>query len=59
MGRRRLREEDNIRRDFLLLLNVKGWRRLAGHRDIWRRTIEDARVRLGLSRHLEEKKKKK
>jgi hypothetical protein len=30
--------EDNIRRDSLLL-NIRGWRRWAGYRDIWRRTI--------------------
>jgi hypothetical protein len=49
--RPRLRWEDNIRRDSLLLLNIRGWRRRAGDRDIWRRTIEEARVRCGLSRH--------
>jgi len=34
-----------------LLLNIRGWRRWAGDRDIWRQTIEEARVRCGLSRH--------
>jgi hypothetical protein len=51
VGRPRLRWEDNIRRDSLLLLNVRGWRRGAGDRDIWRRTIEEDRARRGLSRH--------
>jgi hypothetical protein len=37
VGRPRLRWEDNIRRDSLLL-NVRGWRRWAGNRDFWRRT---------------------
>jgi hypothetical protein len=27
---------EHIRRDSLLLLNTRGWRRLAGGRDIWR-----------------------
>jgi hypothetical protein len=49
VGRPRLRWEDNIRRDSLL--NIRGWRRWAGDRDIWRRTTEEARVRCGLSFH--------
>jgi hypothetical protein len=36
VGRPRLRCEDNIKGDSSLLLNIRGWRRLAGHRDIWR-----------------------
>jgi hypothetical protein len=36
VGRPRLRWEDNISRDSLLLLNIRGWRRLTGGRDIWR-----------------------
>jgi hypothetical protein len=51
VGRPRLRWEDSIRRDSLLLLNVRGWRRRAGDRDIWRRTTEEARARCGLSHH--------
>jgi hypothetical protein len=39
--RPRLRWEDIIRRDSLLLLNIRGWRRWAGDRDIWRRTTEE------------------
>jgi hypothetical protein len=39
VGRPRLRWED-IRRDSLLLLNIRGWRRWTGDRDIWRRTVE-------------------
>jgi hypothetical protein len=50
VGRPRLRWEDNIRRDSLLL-NIRGWRRWAEDRDIWRRTTEEARARYGLSRH--------
>jgi hypothetical protein len=50
VGRPRLGWEDNIRRDFLLL-NIRGWRRWAGDRGIWRQTIEEARARCGLSRH--------
>jgi hypothetical protein len=42
VGRPRLRWEDNIRRESLLLLHIRGWRRWAGDRDIWRRTIEEA-----------------
>jgi hypothetical protein len=51
VGRPRLRWEDNIKRDSLLLLNRRGWRRWAGDRDIRRRTIEEIRARRGLSRH--------
>jgi hypothetical protein len=51
VGRPRLRWEDNIRRDSLLLLNIRGWRRRAGDSDIWRRTIEEARARCGMSSH--------
>jgi hypothetical protein len=47
VGRQRLRWEDNVRRDSLLLLNIRGWRRWAGDRDIWRRTIEEARADVG------------
>jgi hypothetical protein len=50
VGRPRLRWEDNIRRDSLLL-NIREWRRRAGDRDIWRGTIEEARARCGLSSH--------
>ena len=42
VGRPRLRREDDIRRDSLLLLNRRGQRRLAGYRDFWRRTTEEA-----------------
>jgi len=35
VGKLQLRWE-HIRRDFLLLLNTRGWRRLAGGRNIWR-----------------------
>ena len=38
VGRPRLRWED-IRRDSQLMLNIRGWRRLLGDRDIWRRTV--------------------
>jgi hypothetical protein len=44
VGRPRLRWEDNIRRDSLLLLNIRGWRRWGVDRDIWRRTTEEARA---------------
>jgi hypothetical protein len=43
VGKPLLRWED-IRRDSLLLLNITGWRRPAGDRDIWRRTTEEARA---------------
>jgi hypothetical protein len=49
VGRPQLRWEDNMRRDSLLLLNIRGWRRWAGDRDIWRQTIEEARAQCGLS----------
>jgi hypothetical protein len=45
VGRPRLRWEDNIRRD---AAKYRGWRKLA-RRDIWRRTVEAARARCGLS----------
>jgi len=44
VGRPWLRWEDNIRRDSLLLWNIKRWRRLAEDRDIWSQTTEEARV---------------
>jgi hypothetical protein len=43
-----LRWEDNNRRDSSLLLNIKGWKKLAGDRDIWRGTGEEAREKCGL-----------
>ena len=42
VGRPRLRWEHNINRDSSLLLNIRGWRRLTGGRDIWRRNVEQA-----------------
>jgi hypothetical protein len=51
VGRPWLRWEDNIRRDSLLLLNIRRWSRWAGDRDIWRQTIEEARTQCGLSRN--------
>jgi hypothetical protein len=44
VGRPWPRWEDNIRRDSLLLWNVREWRRLAEDRDIWRQTTEEARA---------------
>jgi hypothetical protein len=41
VGRPRLGRED-ITRDSSLLLNMRGWKRLAGDRDIWRRITEEA-----------------
>jgi hypothetical protein len=49
VGRPRLRWEDNIRRHSLLLLNIRGWRRWAGNRNIWIRTIREVTARCGLS----------
>jgi hypothetical protein len=46
VGRPRLRWEDNIRRDSLLL-NIRGWRGWAWDRDIWRGTAEEARADVG------------
>jgi hypothetical protein len=45
VGRTRLRWED-IKMDSTLLLNtsIRGWRRLAKDRDIWRRTVEEVRA---------------
>jgi hypothetical protein len=42
VGGPRLKREDNIGRNSSLLLNVRGWRRLAQGRNIWRRTVEEA-----------------
>ena len=50
VGRPRLRWEDKLRKDSQLLLNIRGRRRLAKDRDIWRRTAEEGRARCGLSR---------
>jgi hypothetical protein len=49
VGRPRLRWEDNIRRDSLLL-NIRVGRRRAGDRDIWRGSVEEARARCGLKK---------
>ena len=38
VGRPRLRWKDKIRKNFSLLLNIRGWRRLAGAGDNWRWT---------------------
>jgi hypothetical protein len=46
-----LRWEDNIKGDSLLLLNIRGRRRLAKGRDIWRLTVEEATAGYGLSLH--------
>jgi len=51
VGRPRLRWVDNIRRDSSLLLNIRGWSRVAGNRDIRRQTIEEANIQCRLSRH--------
>jgi hypothetical protein len=40
-----------IKNNFLLLLNIREWRRLAEDRNIWWRTNEEVRTRCGLSRH--------
>jgi hypothetical protein len=50
VGRPRLRWKD-IRWDSSLLLSIRGWRRLAQDRNIWRRTVEEVRVRCGMSRY--------
>jgi hypothetical protein len=50
--------EDYIRRDSLLL-NIREWRGWAGDRNIWRRTIEEARTDVGCRAIEEEKKKSK
>jgi hypothetical protein len=51
VGRPRQRWEDNMRRDSLLLLNIRGWKRLAGDNDIWGRFVEEVRERCGQSCH--------
>jgi hypothetical protein len=48
VGRPRLRWADNIRRDPSLLLNIRGWRRVVGNRDIRRQTIEEASTKCRL-----------
>ena len=41
----------DLRRGSTLLLNVRGWRRLAEDTDVWRRTMEEARASWWLWRH--------
>jgi len=35
----------------LLLLNIRGWKRIAGDSDVWRRFVEEARERCRQSCH--------
>jgi hypothetical protein len=49
VGRPQLRRNNTIRRDSLLLLNIRGWRRLREDRNIWKRTNEEVRALWGLS----------
>lgn len=58
VGRPRLRWEENIKRDFSLLLSIRGWRRLEGAREMWKRTTEVARARCGLSCHRGRRRRK-
>jgi len=55
MERQRLRWEGNIRRDSSLLLNIRGWWRLAGNSDIWVPTAEKPEPDVGC---LSEKEKR-
>jgi hypothetical protein len=41
----------DIRSNSSLLLNIRGWSRVAGNRDIRRQTIEEANTQCRLSRH--------
>ena len=50
-------EVGRITRDSSLLLNMRGWNRLAGDRGIWRRITEGAWERCRLSRHEEQEEK--
>jgi hypothetical protein len=47
----------NIRRNSSLLLNIRGWSRLVGNRDIWRQTIQEASAHCRLSHHQRRKLK--
>ena len=58
-GRPRLRWEDNIRRDSLLLLNIRKRRRLATYRVNWRQTIwKEARAQCRLLQQWRRKRTK-
>jgi len=50
-GKTQLRWVDNNRREYLLLLKIKGWRKLAGYSDIWRGTVDKAREKCRLLYH--------
>jgi len=58
VGRACLTWDDNARTDSSLLPNIREWRRLASDRDIWRRTIEEARTVAPLKKKKEEEKEK-
>jgi hypothetical protein len=47
--RPQMRWVDNITRDSSLLLNVRGWRRLAGNSDVWTQIIKEASTQCRLS----------
>ena len=48
VGRPRTRWADVVQRDALQLLRIRGCRRRAGNRDVWRRLMREAKARKGL-----------
>jgi len=51
VGKPQLRSVDNIRRDSSLLLNIRGWSRIARNRDNRRQTTEKTSTQCRLSRY--------
>jgi len=51
VGKSRLRWVDNIRRESFLLLNIRGWRRIARNKDNRRQTTEEASTQCRLSHY--------
>jgi hypothetical protein len=48
VGRPRSRWAELVQRDALQLLRVRGWRRRAENRDLWRHALREAKARKGL-----------
>lgn len=48
LGKPRTRWKDDVQRDALLILVIRGWTRQAGHTEEWRRLLSDATAKKGL-----------